>query len=166
MGMKKGPFIFLGILIITLFFILGIQFGKRVQTADEALKLLLTIAPSPSINPSRTSPSISFLKLDSKTCGFSFLYPSNLSTKKTSSLSGQLIDEGKQTVISFNCNNIIESLPEATSSVTLNEMKGIEYVNNGSIIIHVDNPVKDNTITLSFPSDYKELIIRTFQFQK
>ena len=165
MDMKKGPLIFLGVLIIALFFILGVQYGKRVQTADEALKLLLTIAPSPSISPSEHSQRISIQEFDSNSCGFSFLYPSTIQPKKLSSTSGEFIDKEHQSVISFDCQNKQASTAEATKASTLDSKMGIEYTQNNATTVQVEHPLKDYPISITFTSEYSELIKRTFEFQ-
>lgn len=164
--MKKGPLIFLGFLVITLFFILGMQYGKRVKTADEALQLLLTIAPTPSIIPadqSRTSP---VKMLTSSTCGFTFLYPADLVPKITSSNSGSLINSQNDTIVSFSCNERPNTISEATASVTLSGVDGIEYSNEDMIIVEVDHPVQKLPLELRFPKDYRTLIEQTFNFIK
>ncbi|QQS44607.1 hypothetical protein IPM65_03340 [Candidatus Roizmanbacteria bacterium] len=162
--MKKGPLILLGVLITILFFILGMQFGKRVQTADEALQLLLTIAPSPSILPVTQKPIPSFRLFDSTTCGFSMLYPESLSTKKISSNSGAFIDETSNSVMSFTCNEEMPVVSEATSSVTLDDVDGIEYLSNDTNTIRIEHPTRETTLSITFEIAYRTLVERTFIF--
>lgn len=164
MGMKKGPLILLGVLITILFFILGMQFGKRVQTADEALQLLLTIAPSPSVLPVTQEPVSSFRLLDSTACGFSMLYPEGLIAKKISSNSGSLIDKNNNSVISFICNEKMPVLSEATSSVILDDVDGIQYQSTDTTTIQVEHPTRETTLSITFEIAYRNLVERTFIF--
>jgi len=162
--MKKGPLIFLGVLVITLFFILGMQFGKRVKTADEALQLLLTIAPSPSITPADSKITSPVRQLTSSTCGFTFLYPVDLEPKFISSNSGALINTQQDTIISFRCEEGSNIINEATSSVTLSGVDGIEYTKKDTVTVEINHPAQDFKIELKFPVDYHALIERTFKF--
>ncbi len=161
--MKKGPLILLSVLIITLFFILGMQFGKRVKTADEALKLLLTIAPSPS--PINQAPIAPFQDFESSTCSFSLLYPEKLHVTKTSSVSGEFIDENQHAIISFKCKERLALQSEATSSVTLDDAKGVQFQDSDLTTIQIEHPTKNFSVVLTFQTVYLELIERTFKFK-
>lgn len=161
--MKKGPLILLGVLITTLFFILGMQFGKRVKTADEALELLLTIAPSPS--PIDQAPAVPFQNFESSSCSFSFLYPEDLLIKKISSVSGEFIDENQQTVINFVCKEELSVPQEATNSVSLDDENGIQFQDSDLTTIQIEHPTKNFPLVITFQTDYRELIERTFKFK-
>lgn len=165
MCMKKGPFIFIGVLIITLFFILGIQFGKRVKTADEALQLLLTIAPSPSISPMDTLAENTFKEFTSSTCGFSFLYPADLLIKKTGSNSGELL-KNNNTAISFLCETEAKSAPQATASIALSGIEGTASIQDDMKTVRMKHPSRNFTLELVYTTYYQTLIERTIEFNK
>jgi len=46
-SMKKGPIIIVALLIAFLLFIGGMQYGKRVETANKAIAIILSITPPP-----------------------------------------------------------------------------------------------------------------------
>lgn len=164
--MKKGPLILLGILIVTLFFILGMQFGKRVKTADEALQLLLTIAPTPSVFPTISSITNPVEQLTSSTCGISFLYPAGLEPRATSSDSGALINTKNDKIISFSCGLSTMHPSEETTSVKLSNVGGIEYTQGDIVVVEIKHPSRGLTLKLQFPTHYRSLIERTFEFIK
>lgn len=70
--MKKGPIIIIALLISLLLFIGGMQYGKRVETADKAIALLLSITPDPEII---TVVPQSYSRISHKECGITYMLP-------------------------------------------------------------------------------------------
>ena len=70
--MKKGPIIIVALLIAFLLFIGGMQYGKRVETANKAIAIILSITPPPytiTIIPHK------YITVTNENCGLSYLLP-------------------------------------------------------------------------------------------
>jgi len=78
--MKTKSYIFLFVLLIVLFFILGVRYGQKVEKNNKVVDYLLSIPPSPSPPP---SPTISYKDYKSKRWGLKFTYPSNIEVKES-----------------------------------------------------------------------------------
>src|SRR5690554_726309 len=123
--MKKGPIILLCILVLALVFIMGVQYGKRVDTTEEAIQLVLTIIPTPTTTVPEGKKTHAFSTFESKSCGFSFIYPTDLTPRAESRLSGklELEEESSTSPISFSCNTALE-LDSIENTATTSVMLG------------------------------------------
>lgn len=140
---KKGPYILILLLVIILIFILGVQYGKRVNVADTAIAILLSITPSPSPKPQQ----IPITKYDSYShaeCKISFLYPSYLKLDHESSQEAKFISSDKKQFIKIQCPTKLENRIENTdsTSITINGIRGTSTkdemkVNNENISIKI-----------------------------
>ena len=70
--MKKGPIIIIALLTALVLFIGGMQYGKRVETADKAIAMILSITPPPytiTIIPHE------YITVKNEDCDLSYLLP-------------------------------------------------------------------------------------------
>ena len=79
--MKTKSYIFLFILLLILFFILGIRYGQKVEKNNKAVDYLLSL-PTPTTPISPTP--ITYKEYKSKKWGLKFTYPANLEVKESS----------------------------------------------------------------------------------
>src|SRR3989344_9222531 len=71
-SMKKGPIIIIALLTALVLFIGGMQYGKRVETADKAIAMILSITPPPytiTIIPHE------YITVKNEDCDLSYLLP-------------------------------------------------------------------------------------------
>jgi hypothetical protein len=110
---KPGPYILLFTLTLVLIFIVGVRYGQNVEKTNKTISnYLLSITPT---KPIPTVLPLAFQTYQSKTCGISFLYPNSLTKEKETSQSAQF-NEGKETVVSFDCEKNNYLTPAAASS--------------------------------------------------
>lgn len=170
--MKKGPFLLLSILVITLIFILGFQYGKRVDTAEEAMKIVLSIMPTPTVHTASEKTPISFSVFESKTCALSFVYPAALIPVRESSMSAKFEDENGDTAIFFSCDPSLKlediTNETATSTLRLNNTNITAYKDrqNKTLTLDYPHPNKKGTIRVTFLERYRPLIEKTLEFHK
>jgi hypothetical protein len=77
--MKTKSYIFLFVLLIVLFFILGVRYGQKVEKNNKVIDYLLRL-PSPTAPISPTPPS--YTEYKSRKWGLKFTFPSNLEIKE------------------------------------------------------------------------------------
>lgn len=84
--MKSKSYLFLFILLLVLFFIMGVRYGQKVEKTNKAINYLLSITPSPRRNPPKAdeggSTPIQYATSESKIWKIKFTYPSNLKIKE------------------------------------------------------------------------------------
>jgi len=168
--MKKGPIILIGFLIITLIFILGVQYGKQVNTTEEALKLVMSLAPTPTVSVEPTPKTQSFTPFESTACGVSFIYPSELQPVKESSQAASFQNEKKEKQIQVTCAGDILPIPDelksATTSVTIDEKYQTGYFidNDEYILFTMRHPTKKFDVVITVFHDLLPLVEKTLEF--
>jgi hypothetical protein len=81
--MKTKSYVFLFILLLILFFILGVRYGQRVEKNNKVVDYILKLpSPTPPI-PSPTPTPLTYQEYKSKKYGLKFTYPSNLEVKES-----------------------------------------------------------------------------------
>jgi|GEM_PF-1494381 len=170
--MKKGPIIFLTSLVILLSFILGIQYGKRVEVTDQAVQELIQMVSLPPTEAPITRDPLIFEYLLSSTCGFSVVYPSSYTVHKISTYEGELLN-GSQAALSFSCNpkTLItkdKKTGESTSSASFDGMPAVIYStsDNETATISLTHPTRNSIVSLSFSQALKPLFESSFVFVK
>ncbi len=79
--MKTKPYIFLFVLLLILFFILGVRYGQKVEKNNKVVDYLLSLpSPIPPISPTP----ITYKEYKSKKWGLKFTYPDNLQVVESS----------------------------------------------------------------------------------
>jgi hypothetical protein len=101
MPKRSLPYFFLAFLFAILLFILGIRYGQRVELANKTIRYLVSIPPTPTLQP--TIASLSFSDYTHSGCAISFLIPSSLEKTKESSTSALFVDIKKQLAIAVSC---------------------------------------------------------------
>lgn len=103
MTKRLTPYIAFGIMLIILFFILGVRYGQQVEKTNKTINYLISRFPPSPLSPSSPpSPPLNFLSYDHKGCGIKFIYPSSLKKQKESSLSAEFV-ENKEKVLTVDC---------------------------------------------------------------
>lgn len=87
--MKVKSYIFLVILVVILFFILGVRYGQKVEKNNKIVDYFLKITPTKSV-PSPTQ--IKYVDYKSKKWGLKFTYPANLEIKEDATSSSILLE--------------------------------------------------------------------------
>ncbi|OGK23894.1 hypothetical protein A3A46_01005 [Candidatus Roizmanbacteria bacterium RIFCSPLOWO2_01_FULL_37_13] len=101
MKLKKGSIIFLSILFVILIFIVGVRYGQRVEKTNKITDYIISILPSPTLQPTPTEKPLEFKTYKHTGCKIQFLYPSNFKISIESSDSARL--ETAAQSIYFNC---------------------------------------------------------------
>ena len=70
--MKPKTYIFIALLLILLFFTLGVRYGQYVEKQNKVIDYLLSITPTPSPTP---TPTITYIEYKSRRFGLKFIYP-------------------------------------------------------------------------------------------
>lgn len=110
MQKKKAPYVFLGILVVILFFIVGFRAGEQVEHTNKLTSTILSTMPSATAVPSAAP--IQYRTYENKTCRIAFLYPGYLQPTDETTKSARLIY--KKELIEFSCAAPIT--PTATDS--------------------------------------------------
>lgn len=71
--MKIKPYVFLFVLLVVLFFILGVRYGQQVEKTNKTINYLISIPPT---KPPPTATPLKFDTYKNSDCGVSFMYPS------------------------------------------------------------------------------------------
>ena len=95
MRSKKGSFILILLLLIVLVFIVGVRYGQRVEMANKAVSLNLSLTPN---GPTTTKAPLRFTTYINKACGFELLHPSTVNVIKQSTDEAKLSTEGNLAV--------------------------------------------------------------------
>ena len=163
---KKGPYILIGILLLTLFFILGIQYGKQVERADKTITYLLSITPTKKIEPTVVH-DITFQTYIHEGCGVSFLYPSIIQVTKESTDSAELSSTKNTQTLTISCNKNPIPTPEAQSAtIALDTQTGIVFTIEDKREYRVRNPINNKLIMMNMDKGLSPLIVNSFQFTK
>lgn len=116
MKLKKISVIFLLTLFITLVFIIGVRHGERIEKTNKVFNYLISIPPSPTLQPTQTK--LEFRTYKHNGCKIQFLHPSFLIKQKTSSQSAKF--EGNFQSLEFDCSrNSVDKLLGVKNLATL-----------------------------------------------
>lgn len=115
---------FLVLLAIVLFFILGVRYGQNIEKANKVISFVLSITPTQKPTPVP----IAFVEYKHATCGAQFLYPNTLAKENETSTSARFVD-GKQLALAFDCkkgSNIFSALatPQTATEEVPNPRNG------------------------------------------
>lgn len=99
MNKKLAPYVFLIVLVVVLFFILGFRSGQQVEKTNKIITALISIAPTTTLAP--TPPLLTLEKFESPGCKLSFLYPNYFTVQRESSVGAMLVYRSQS--INFSC---------------------------------------------------------------
>lgn len=110
------------ILFLILVFIVGVRYGQRVEKTNKVVNYLISLPPSPTIQPTQKPLEFKTYKHDG--CKIQFLYPSSLKKIQESSLSARLA--GGAHILEFDCakdsaQKLLESEKLATAEIKFKE---------------------------------------------
>lgn len=176
MKLKKGSIFFLTVLFIILVFIVGVRYGQRVEKTNKIIDILVSIPPSPTLQP--TQPPVNFKKYTNKSCGVSFLYLTQFEKLQESSDSASIGDINRS--IAFLCNknedknyNLISNLnnPEtATAEITFQkkkiEGKSLSAGAEDMYIFSLKNPFNGKTIYFGVSKSLYPLFEKSVEFSR
>ncbi len=167
---KKGPFILLALLIISLSFLLGVQYGKRVQLTDKAIEEIVKTFPTPTPPPSPSQAPRSYDVFTSNACALSFVYPADYTISATGTQSASVKDPTNRSLFEFGCGASLSPLEESSATTTVliplngKEYKGSLTKSDGSIMVSFLHPRRSTPVTLVISSELEALVERTIQF--
>ncbi len=159
----------MGLLIIASIFILGMQYGKRIEMANKSIINLLTITPTPQINLP-VDPALTFSVYTHEGCGIGFTRPTQFKTIKETSI-GATLKHNNQ-ILSFECPvKQVDDLGKsenltATTSVILGNKKIEGYTEGQNVRFITDHPYKKTPVIFSIDNNLLPLIQSTLQFTK
>lgn len=109
--MRRGPIIFVLVLVLLLVFIGGVRYGQRVEKVNKTVSYLISLTPpTQPPTPLPTPLSVKYKIFSHKPCSVSFLYPSYMKITKESSQAAALVqDESTQLV--FSCARVQPKFP-------------------------------------------------------
>lgn len=175
MKSKKGPILFILILICTLIFILGVQYGKSIKVTDEVIKILVSITPKAEVSKTPEQQE-KYKKYQSKYCGYSFVYPTILEMIESASDSSELKSSAGKVILSINCDKIANNIfsenhqKEATRSLSLDSKEIVGYLSQkndlSSVSFQIKNPNNRLYLTGFVDSEFLPLIENTFKFER
>jgi len=127
---KLGPYIFIAVLVVVLFFILGVRYGQKVEKTNKTIDYLISLTPAKSPTPVP----VGFKLYSNKVCGLSFLYPNTISLDKNATDTAEFLQDNKLK-IKIDCakKNISPTMAEtkiATEEVMLKNKKTIVTVSH------------------------------------
>lgn len=173
MSMKRGPIILILVLVFVLIFILGVQYGKKVNVADEALSLVMSITQTPAPTQSPQTNTTYLIYTDS-ICSVSFLYPNTLKLKNAST-EAALVNSDQINELIITC--IEDPTPTqerqeniATRSVELRQFslvgENVEEVNEVFVRFSKKHPYNNRTVIVTVNENLLPLVEKTFEFVK
>ncbi len=105
------PYIFLSVLGVSIVFLVGVRYGKTVRTTDDIASYILSITPSPTIQPTLI-PTIGYVRT-LHACGVSFTVPTNLEKRDYGERSSIYLNAHGEQVLDIACEDttdLFESL--------------------------------------------------------
>lgn len=167
MTQKRAPSIFLGILVIILFFILGFRSGQEVEKTDKKIAVLLSTAPTATAAP--TAMPLSFATVAPTGCGISLLYPGSLTLSQQGTQSAQFTDRGK-TVLTISCAVWAKpqptSIPAAPAGIIGGRPLSVTSEQESVISFLVKHPTKNILISIEAEKALYPYLLQNLNFVK
>lgn len=166
---KVIPYIFLGVLILILIFVGGVQYGKVVEKQNKAISFVLSITPTQKPMPV-SEKMVSLSPYVNKSCGIQFLYPSNVEKTKESTSSALFMQKNKQ-ILSLTCDpkdtQTINDFKNATDSMKLKNQtvrsKLITKSGQQMYMLVISNNLNGRTIYVTIDKDFYPVFESTYQ---
>lgn len=164
MSKRSLPYFFLAFLFAILLFILGIRYGQRVELANKTIHYLISIPPTPTLQP--TIMPLSFSDYTHSGCSVSFLIPNNLEKTKESSTSAIFIDSKKLLTIALSCEKKPYIMLKTERSVNINKnIRAFETETKDTVSYRLFHPATGKVITLTILKQYLPLMQKSISFQ-
>lgn len=157
------PYLFLSILTLILFFIIGIRYGQHVEKTNKITSYLISIAPSGTTAP--TQPPLAFKTYKQSSCGVQFLLPESYKVEKEST-DGAMIQENNIIKISFECTKQLTLSQPTPGTTTLSFQKKTIAVSetNDKYIFTLRNPYNNFPVTFSVEKALYPLLEKSLEF--
>lgn len=170
MNKKLGPYFLLGFLFVILVFIIGVKYGKKVESTNKVIDFAMSITPTKV--PSPTSP-LSFKTFTHDGCGIQFLYPESLKIDKNGSAEARLSD-GKTEAVQMNCSKtndlqvMISGTKLATEEIKLKtqtiKARFDAQDSSQKLYFQVRNPLNGKVIFIGIEKNLFPLFESTLQY--
>ena len=173
---KIGPYLLIGILLLILFFTLGVRLGQKVEKTNKVIDYLVSIKPTQKV-PSVTPPAakLGFATYANNNCGIKFLYPNALKIIQTASNSATFNNQDKREDLVVSCDKFGEintKLKDPNITTTEASFKNKKIVvkqmeGNNSLrffIFSFKNPLNGKNIFVQIESSLYPLFESTLQF--
>lgn len=162
MSKKILPYIFLAFLFAILLFILGVRYGQRVEQVNKTIKYLVSIPPSPTLQP--TGAPVTFSDYSHPGCALSFLVPNTLEKVKESSTSALFSDINKQLKIALSCEKIPFIQSKSERIINLNRtIRSFETETKDTRSYRFYHSITGKVITLTITKQYLPLIQKSLE---
>jgi len=164
MSKRSLPYFFLAFLFAILLFILGIRYGQRVELANKTIRYLVSIPPTPTIQP--TTMPLSFSEYEHAGCAISFLVPNILEKTKESSTSALFSDQKKLLTVALSCEKGPFLMLKTERSVSINKnIRAFETQTKDTVSYRLSHPITRKVVTLTILKQYLPLIQKSISFQ-
>ncbi len=164
MNSKIGPYILIGLLTLTLIFILGVRYGQKVEKTNKFIEYAISL-PTPQLQP--TTIPLAFNTFTHQECGIKFLYPLSLEIQTNASESAVLTEENKP-AMQITCSDALIQPPEKenieTEEMQLKNKKIIADVINGQLSFNLIHPVNGKTLSVTIAKNLYPLFEKSFEF--
>lgn len=163
MSRKHVPYLFLILLTIILFFIIGVRYGQKVEKANKTIDLLVSIAPTTTTAP--TSRPLAFKTYARSACGIRFLYPSTLEIDREGT-NGAMLREKEAVKLSFDCDPKNKTVVQATDGarMTFQKQSVTATLKNDMYFMSVRHPLSGRIILISVDKTYYPLLEKSIEF--
>jgi len=81
--MKPQSYLFLTVLLMVIFFLLGVRYGQKVEKTNKVIDYLLSLTPTRKLTTTPTPTPLSFEEYKSRRWGLRFKYPANFEIKES-----------------------------------------------------------------------------------
>lgn len=166
MSRKITPYVFLGLLAIVLFFILGVRYGQQVEKTNEVIDFMATLAPSPKATsiPTATQAPLSFSPYKHLGCGIELVRPSLVSIGKEGTDSATLTEKS-EIMLAFSCaKNISIQTASPSGRITIQNITA-PYTRKGrTLVFTITNPLNGKRIEFETREEYVPLLEKSLRF--
>jgi len=160
---KTVPYLFLGLLCIVLFFVIGVRYGQSVQKANQTVP---TPTGAPSATPAPPDKPLRFNSFSHEGCRLSFLYPSSLEIDRTAT-NGAMFRQESRIALSFDCDPKRRTVETATDGAKLTFQKRAitAQLKEGMYLFSLRHPVTGRIIVISADQSLYPLLEKSLAYE-
>ena len=156
MSKKSLPYFFLAFLFAILLFILGVRYGQRVEQVNKTISYLISLPPSPPIDP--TLPPLGFSTYVHINCGISFLIPNLIQKTKESSTSALFSTREKKLALAVSCEKKPFIQTKEEKIITINALRVFETTTKDVSSYRLYNSKNGFLVTITASKEYLLLL--------
>lgn len=151
--------VFIGILLIVFFFLIGIRIGKKIQQIDSK-----KIVASPIQNPKIVFTALKLKKFIASACGFQFLYPAEFEESENATNEASLIykanpQNNTTNIITISCDSP-SKMKEFTDKKKQLKTEGIRVVDTIDINLYQSDITNTAYVYFIHPTSDKQILMR------